>query len=146
MRKVLAVLGVMVAISLQATTPELGKDQLRKLLKLPTLNFQPSWYFEAESGFTLGSSEHEATNKFSELVKSLKNDNSDAEIYLQLAELHQSFHHAANARAAFSRAADLFRERVDSQPSDARLLADFGCALEGAEKRSEEHTSELQSR
>jgi tetratricopeptide (TPR) repeat protein len=137
MRKSLILLNLSLALSLSAATPELGKDKLRELVKLPTISFQPSWNFDAEHGFIIGSNEHEVSNKLSVLRQELKHDDSDAERYLRMGELYTSVNRGANAHAYFAQAVSLYRRRVDAQPDDPQLLTGFGRALQGAEKRSE---------
>ena len=137
MRRILVFLSILLALNVGASTPELGKDKLRKIVKLPTISFRPSWTFDAERGFLLGSNEHEVSNKLASLRLELKNDDSDAGRYLRMAELYSSVNHGANAHNAYSQAADLFRKRIDSQADDALLLASFGEALQGSGKNSE---------
>jgi tetratricopeptide (TPR) repeat protein len=137
MRNILILCGFFWGMSLGATTPELGKDKLRKLVKLPTVSFQSSWGFDAERGFVLGSNEHETSNRIAALRVELKNNDSDAECYLHLGELYLGINRLSNAHGAFAQAATLFRRRVESRPDDALLLAGFGRALQGADKKSE---------
>lgn len=132
MRKLLICLSVLLALNLNATTPELGKDKLRNLVKLPTISFSPSWTFDSERGFILGSNEHEVSNKIAALQLQLKNDDTDAGRYLNLAELYTSINHGASAQNAYAHAVDLYRKRVDSQPDDPLLLSGFGATLQGA--------------
>lgn len=137
-RKALILLGLLLAtLTARAATPELGKDKLRNLIKLPTISFQPSWTFQAERGFVLGSNEHEVSNKIASVELDLKHDDSDAERYLRLAELYSSINRFSNARGSYARAADLYRRRVNSQADDAQLLTGFGRALQGVGKTSE---------
>jgi tetratricopeptide (TPR) repeat protein len=137
MRKLLIVCGLFLALSLGATTPELGKDKLRKLIKLPTISFQSSWTFDAERGFILGSNEHDVSNRVAALRLELKHDDSDAECYLRIGELYSTINHGDSARSSFARAASLFRHRVELQPDDPSLLAGFGRALQHVGKSSE---------
>lgn len=137
MRRILIVSVLLVALSLHAVTPELGKDKLRNLVKLPTIGFQPSWGFDAERGFILGLNEHEVSNRIFSIRSDLKHDDSDAESCLTLAELYSSINRPANARASYSQAVNLFRHRMDRQPDDPLLLAGFGRALQGVDKQSE---------
>ena len=137
MRKLLILSALFLALSLGATTPELGKDKLRKLIKLPTISFPPSWTFDPERGFILGSTDLEASNKIAALRLELKHDNSDAERFLQLGRLSASINRGTEARTSFTGAVALFRKRVDSQPDDASLLTSFGEALQGAGKNPE---------
>jgi tetratricopeptide (TPR) repeat protein len=137
MRRILVLLSVLLALNLNATTPELGKDKLRNLVKLPAISFRPSWTFDAERGFILGSNDHEVSNKIATLRLELKNDDSDASRYLRLAELYTSANHTAAARNAYAHAAELYRRRVELRPDDALLLAGFGETLQGAGKDSE---------
>jgi Tfp pilus assembly protein PilF len=137
MRKMLILLTMSLALTLGATTPELGKDKLRNLVKLPTIGFQASWTFDAERGFILGSNTHDVSNKIAALQLELKNDDGDAARYLHLGELYSAISHVPAARNNFMLATELFRKRVDLQPDDGLLLAGFGQALQGAGKNAE---------
>ena len=137
MRKLLIVCCLLLALSSPATTPELGKDKLRNLIKLPTIHFRSSWAFDAERGFILGSNEHEVSNRIAALRLELKHNDSDAEACLHIAELYSAINHSDNARSSFTQAATLYRRRVELQPDDPTLLAGFGRALQGAGKKSE---------
>ena len=137
MRRIVVFLSFLLVLNARASTPELGKDKLRKLVKLPTISFQPSWTFNAEHGFILGSNEHDVSNKVAALRAELKNDEGDAGRYLRMAQLYSTVNHGANARNAYASAVNLYRKRVDSQADDASLLTGFGEALQGAGKSSE---------
>src|ERR1700722_13766298 len=124
-------------LTLQGATPQLGKDALRKLVKLPTLTFQPNWDFDTERGFTLGSRSEDIAIQITAIRDGLKHDASDAESYQQLAELYTAANDTPNAQNAWSRAAELYRQRLRLQPQDATLLAGLGEALSGSGKNQE---------
>lgn len=126
-----------IAIIAKGATPELGKDALRKLVKLPTITFEPTWVFDAERGFSVGSLEQDARAEITKLRKQLTHTPADAEIDLRLAEVYASINEFAGARKSWTHAADLFRKRVELQPDDAQLRAGFGQALQGCGKMDE---------
>jgi tetratricopeptide (TPR) repeat protein len=137
MRKILVLSCLLLTLAVHGATPELGKDKLRKLVKLPTIMFEPNWTFDAERGFILGSHEHDVSNKIVTLQKQLQHDNTDAERLLQLSKLYFSINQLTNARTNSARAVALYRQRVDQNPDDGLLLAGFGQALAGAGKNQE---------
>ena len=125
------------AFKAPGATPELGKDALRKLVKLPTVAFDATWSFDPERGFSVGSRDQDVLAEIADLRKQMKHVPADAENYLRIGELYNSINDAANARKTWTRAADLFRKRVDSDPGNGLLLAEFGRALDGAGKPEE---------
>lgn len=125
------------AIRAPAATPSTGKDALRKLAKLPTVSFDATWAFDPERGFTVGSNDQEFITEILNLRKQLRHDPSDAEACLRIGELYAAMNDMMNARKTWSRAAELYRKRVERQPDDAVLLAGLGRSLQGAGKFDE---------
>jgi tetratricopeptide (TPR) repeat protein len=130
-------MGWLVAMTALGATPEVGKDALRKLVKLPTVVFQSSWTFDSERGFTLGSGEHDATTELTALRQQLKQQSADAEIQLRIGELYFALNDAASGQKACGLAAGFFRQRLEIQPGDASLMRGLGQALHGAGKMEE---------
>src|SRR5579883_1922263 len=122
------------ALTAPAATPELGKDALRKLVKLPSISFDPAWKFDPLRGFTFSAGEHDAATAIGDLEKQLKHDASDAEAELRIGDLRAKLGDTAGATKNWARAAELFRQRVEMQPDDPALLVGFGRALQGAGK------------
>lgn len=120
-----------------AVTPELGKERLRKLVKLPTVTFQANWSFDPERGFALGSSSQDTTARTARLRGEMKRDASDAERYHALAELYIGNNDFANAGRCWSRAVEFYRRRLESQPTDGVLMAGLGESLHGTGKTQE---------
>jgi tetratricopeptide (TPR) repeat protein len=119
------------ALGARAVTPEVGQDQLRLLLKLPTISFQPDWTFDPEHGFSLGSGTDDKRAAIESLRGQLKFNDRDAELQQQLAELYRGVGDATNSRDAWTQAAEYYRKRVAAQPEDAVLLSGLGTSLEG---------------
>src|SRR5579859_6879278 len=91
------------ALPAMGFTPELGKDKLRQLVKLPTVTFQSSWSFDPEQGFTLGSSAADVAVRIASLRNQLKHDSSDAERYHALARIYSGNGEFANAGRCWTR-------------------------------------------
>jgi tetratricopeptide (TPR) repeat protein len=142
MRRFAFLCGWLFAVTVFGATPEVGKDALRKLVKLPSITFDSTWAFDAERGFSIGSSEHDLATQISALRKQLKGDPSDAESQLRLGELQSRLTDIYSAGKSFNVAAELFRRRIETQGPDAMLLCGLGRALQGA-GRSEEAESVL---
>lgn len=137
MRAIFLLSWLLIALTVRGATPEVGKDTLRKLVKLPTVTFPANWQFDPERGFILGSGEPDVQAQISALRKSMQGDSSDAERYMSIAELYSSINEGAKAKHTCDRAVDLYRKQADLQPDDGILQADLGRALEGAGKRAE---------
>src|SRR5690348_7137517 len=89
---------LLLAVTARGITPEVGKEKLRTLVKLPTVTFQSSWTFDAERGFDLGSGGLDARARIVALRGSLKEDVSDAEIFERIAELYANANDDRNSR------------------------------------------------
>ncbi len=137
MRATFVLYWLLMALSVQGATPEVGKDTLRKLVKLPTITFPVNWQFDPERGFTVGSGESDVLAQITALRKEMQKDASDAELYLSIAQLYSSINESAKAKFNCNRAADLYRKQLETQVDDGVLLANFGEALAGAGKPSE---------
>jgi tetratricopeptide (TPR) repeat protein len=138
MKRVAFVLSwLLVTLTAPGATPVVGKEALRNLVKLPSLAFQPEWAFDSEHGFTLGSRGEDSAIQITKLRDGLKHDASDAESYQKLAELYAAINDYKAAHDAWNRAAQLYRQRLESQPQDAALLAGLGMALDGSGKTQE---------
>src|SRR5208282_6811831 len=88
--RAICVLSWLLALTVHGATPEVGKDTLRKLVKLPTITFPSNWQFDPERGFTIGSGEPDVLAQITALRKEMQKDDSDAERYLNIAELYSS--------------------------------------------------------
>jgi len=125
MRLTVIMVCLLVALTVRGVTPEVGKDKLRMLVKLPTISFQPDWTFDAERGFALGSGAVDTRTEITDVRKALKFDPSDAERQLRLAELYAAVNETTNSRNAWTRAVGFYRQRVELQPDDGVLLGGF---------------------
>ncbi len=128
---------LLAVLAAPAVTPDVGKDELRKLIKLPTIVFQADWTFDAERGFQLGSHAQDVRTRISDLEANLKGDSGDAEAEEQLGELYEAAGDGESAQKAWALAADSYRKRVEAQSDDGVLLAGFGLSLGGAGKADE---------
>ncbi len=118
-------------------TPDVGKEELRKLIKLPTIVFQSDWTFDAERGFELGSQAQDVRARIADLEAGLKDDTGDAQAEGELGELYQATGDSESAQKAWTLAAQSYRKRVEAQSDDGVLLAGFGLSLEGAGNTAE---------
>jgi tetratricopeptide (TPR) repeat protein len=136
-RVTLTLAAILIALPLTAATPTLGKDALRKLVRLPSITFQPSWTYDPESGFVMGSAIEDFTREITSVRDSLKDNPNDAGKFLRLAELYAATHDDENARKSSLRAVELYRDLAQSQSDDADVLTSFGSALRLSDKMSE---------
>ncbi|MDB6125938.1 MAG: Tetratricopeptide 2 repeat protein [Pedosphaera sp.] len=128
---------LLVALTAQATTPEVGKDKLRRLVKLPVVTFQSDWTFDPERGFTIGSESQDIASQITDLKKELTKDTRDAARYYQLGQLYTKINETGAARNTWNKSVELYRKRVELQPENGTLLTEFGRALQDAGKRTE---------
>lgn len=128
---------LLTVLAAPAVTPDVGKDELRKLIKLPTIVFQSDWTFDAERGFQLGSQAQDARAQIADMEANLKDDSGDAQAEEQLGELYEAAGDGESAEKAWALAADSYRKRAGAQSDDGVLLAGFGLSLEGAGKITE---------
>ncbi len=130
MRPVVVFVCLLAALSVRGATPEMGKEKLRKLVRLPAIEFQSEWQFDPERGFILGSGDREALARISEMRKELTGEASDAGRYENLGEAYSSVGDLKNADGAWRAAAGLYRRRVELQPENGVLLGGLGQALQ----------------
>src|SRR5260221_59681 len=123
MRAIMVLAWLLAALSVRGVTPELGKEKLRKLVRLPAIVFQAEWEFDPERGFVLGSGDREAQARISEIRKELTADAGDAERYENLGELYTSVSDLKNAESAWDTAAGLYRRRGGVEPENGVVLA-----------------------
>src|SRR5260221_5910707 len=129
MRAIMVLAWLVAALSGRGVAPELGKEKLRKLVRLAAIVFQAEWEFDPERGFVLGSGDREALAGISEIRKELTADAGDAERYENLGELYTSVSDLKNAESAWDTAAGLYRRRVELQPENGVVLSGVWQAL-----------------
>lgn len=132
MRVKVASLLLLMALTAPAATPDVGKEKLRKLAKLPSIALETGWKFDRERGFIIEPTKAQKAAAIAEARKSLQGDNSDAGRFFRLGQLCRENKEEANAGAAFSQAVELYRQRAAAQPGDGLLLAELGKALAAA--------------
>jgi tetratricopeptide (TPR) repeat protein len=136
--RVVAVLACwLVIMTARAVTPEVGKDRLRRLVKLPTMMFGAEWNFDPENGFSFGSSDADIAAQVKSLREEVDAHDDDADAWLRLASLYTQMKDSDRGSAAWTRAADLYRRRVEEEPDDPLLLAGLGEALDNTGHRDE---------
>jgi tetratricopeptide (TPR) repeat protein len=128
---------LLIALTVQASTPELGKDKLRSLAKLPSVAFQADWTFDPERGFTIGEHNRDFSTEIDNLQKDLKGDSSDASKYYQLGRLYSDSGDYASAQEAWTKAVELFRNDFERQGDNGDFLLEFGKSLSNIGKRDE---------
>src|SRR5690242_1166784 len=104
---------LLMTLTLQASTPELGKDKLRRLVKLPGIAFQADWTFDPERGFTIALPVEDLSSQIDNLRKELKGDASDAQRYYQLGRLYSESGDYASGQESWAKAVDLYRKTIE---------------------------------
>ncbi len=137
MRLKIVLLCALFAAVAPAATPELGKDKLRRLAKMPAVSFAPEWAFDPVRGFTLGSEDVDRKRKISSLRRELQQNPAEGEGFLRLGNLSAEAGDGANAYRYLAQAVQLLRKQSDARPDDGLLLAKLGEALQGIGKTQE---------
>lgn len=118
--------------SLKAATPEDAKDQLRRLLKLPTVTVVAGFSFDPREGFSMLVAKRDVSGEISKLVQEVEKEPRPERFY-ELGELYSESNDQEKAKAAFARAAELYGQRAGVDGGgDALLLMRYGEALLGA--------------
>ena len=128
---------LLAVVAAPGVTPDVGKEELRKLIKLPTIVFQSDWTFDAERGFELGSQSQDMRARISDLEEGLKGNTADAQAEGELGKLYSATGDSESATKAWTLSAESYRKRAEAQSDDGILLSDFGLALEGAGNTAE---------
>jgi len=136
-RSLVILICLLTALAVHAVTPEVGKEQLRKLIKLPTLSFQPDWTFDPETGFALGSGNTDRRAEIDSLRSQLKFNETDAEREQRLAELYAAMGEKTNSRNSWNHAFQYFRKQTEAQPDNGALLAGLGASLHAVGREAE---------
>ncbi len=111
---------------------ESGPAQLRSLVRMPTISVSFGWSFASKSGLKLDIEKPMARDRIAEIEKNLTGSPADAERYFRLGELYLDVPDYEKARNANVKAVACFRKRVELEPDNGPLLADFGEALYAA--------------
>ncbi len=137
MRAIFLLFCWLLALAAQGATPEVGKDRLRMLIKLPTVSFPSNWQFDPERGFIVDSGGADVLAQIATLRQEIQKDGADPERYLNIADLYSSINESVKAAHNYERAVELFRKQADTQSEDGVALAKFGRALAGAGRTAE---------
>jgi tetratricopeptide (TPR) repeat protein len=115
---------------------ESGQEQLRSLVRMPMVTVTFGWSF-TPNGLKLDIEKPLARDRIADLEKSLTGKPADAERYFQLGDLYLDVSEYEKSRTAFNKSVLYFRQRVELEPDNASLLAQFGEALFAASSTDE---------
>jgi tetratricopeptide (TPR) repeat protein len=125
----LALLLVLVVVT-HADTPPGGKEQLRKLAKLPVVDLRFGYSMDSVDDLMPSGATLDPVKEIASLQKAMQGGPPDAERYFRLSQLYMKQDQSKDkAGEALDKSIALFRQRVDQQPENGRLLTDFGEAL-----------------
>jgi tetratricopeptide (TPR) repeat protein len=116
---------------------ESASERLRALARMPMVTVNFGWSFSPKTGVKLDTEKALARERIVDIEKALTGTPADAERYALLGELYLDVPDYDGGRKANVKAVDLFRRRVEMQPDDALLLADYGDALFAVSKLDE---------
>ncbi|MHB8523446.1 MAG: tetratricopeptide repeat protein [Limisphaerales bacterium] len=130
------------AVSSLGAALETGKTRLLRLVQLPHVDASVAVGFNPAFGFFLASDDQkpdatEIAEGIAALKKEVTGESADAARYERLGDLYSVSDDSTNAHLAYAKAVALYRKRVEQQPENGGLLAEFGEALEGVEKHTE---------
>jgi tetratricopeptide (TPR) repeat protein len=126
-------------LSCHGAAPETGAKKLREAVRLPTIHFGFNLVFRSGNGWSLSvvGAEDDPSAEIATLRKELKGDLSDAERFQRLAALYAKANDNTNLAAATDKALGLWRQRVEQQPENGPILAQYGNSLSIAQKYEE---------
>jgi tetratricopeptide (TPR) repeat protein len=113
-------------------------DDLRQLITLPPMHFTVN--VVASRGQLRWRQDLGTPEEIAKLQKELRGDSTDAQQLLQLGRLFEDAGRTNQAALAYSNAVTAFRQQVENQPKDGKLLAGLGEALANISQRLEAET------
>lgn len=118
------------------------RQKLRQAAQLPPmpLPIRFGLEFSPASGFQLSWERFDVPKETAALQKAIQGDANDAERYHRLGQLFRERNDARRARAAFSMAVSLYRQRLKARPRSGSLQAQLGEALIDAGREEEAET------
>lgn len=129
------VLGATLAVSSPAAAVD--KAKLRRAAPLPKVTAKAGVGFNAARGLTFGGEKPDPAIQLAALQKELRGDDSDAERYDKIGDLHAELKQSDRADQARGKAADLYRRRLAARPDDADALTKLGSLLPALEQGAE---------
>jgi tetratricopeptide (TPR) repeat protein len=137
MRICLVVGLLLVSLVVQAAPSPSDIEQARRLISLPSLQFEFGMNVDAKHGFRLAGQTVDLPAEIDALKAHLQGDASDAPRYLALARLYEDAHDANRASNACVKAITLGRRRLEAQPQNTQVLRDLGESLAEAGEPAE---------
>jgi len=135
--KPLACLLLALVVPLHAATPEKGKAELRKLVKLPTLNLSMAFGLSTERGFALTEPKPQKEKKAAALQKRIDREPRNGSLRLELCELLNALGRKTESKAALKMAVELLRKEAEARAGDAAAVAGFARALAESDEQGE---------
>jgi tetratricopeptide (TPR) repeat protein len=130
MRALLICVLLLVCAAAEADTPPAVKEQLRKLSRLPTVSLQLKFGLNSMEGLLFEAEDVDPEVEVANLRKSMKGTPDDAQRYCELAKLLSRLEPGNPAgKEALDKSIELFRKRIEAQPTNCQALAEFGEAL-----------------
>ncbi len=118
-----------------AKPPEL--DKLRQIASLPPMHISLILFVDQHDGFLFPGKEPETDSQISQLRGALRGDDTDADRYYRLGQLHENKWDKQGANEAYTKAVELYRQKVRAEPENFVLLSEFGTALVAVEQETE---------
>lgn len=105
-----------------AAAPESGKEKLRQLVRLPTLNMTAGFGLNHAQGFYLVTETRDLPMDLATVRKQIAATPTDPVLHSQLGKLLAESDHDDDAQRAYAKAAELYRGRLEAQPENGPLL------------------------
>jgi len=135
--RLLALVAAFGLIRVEAAAPETGKEKLRTLIRLPALHMQAGFGFGSVGGFKLLTERRDFPAEIAALRRQVAAAQADGALQFQLGKLLREAGDAPGAVAAFARAGELHRKRLETQPANGPLLTALAEALAETDKTAE---------
>jgi tetratricopeptide (TPR) repeat protein len=108
---------------------EVNRQEIRDTLRLPTIYLEQGLMMNTTVGPYLSGLRPDIKKEIAKIQKELRGDAGDAERYARLGDLLDQAGDSEQSRKASKHAVALFRQRLQADPDNARLLAQLGRTL-----------------
>lgn len=137
MKLPLAMLGILTVAGGRGPAQEIDRGRVRQAITMPAVTVHWGYQANTRDGFALVGKTRDAWGELAALRKAIRGDASDAERHDQIGDLLSQLGEKAASQEAYTRAVDLYRQRVQARPDDGNLRSRFATALNAVGRHAE---------